>query len=116
MCCVDDRIQEAAGQFVRTRFSPHFFWYAMPGGALAVNEHGALLLPALQVAVARGIKRIALINHTGCAAFPSFADQQEELQAHRNSLLNARALLQQEFPGIEVACVLLRGPWQVEEV
>jgi carbonic anhydrase len=116
VCCVDDRIQEAARQYVRTRLSPQCFWYGMPGGALAVCDEGGPLIRALKVAVDCGVKRIAVINHTDCAAFPAFSDEEAELHAHRDSLLAARAALQREFPGAEVACVLLRGRWKVEEV
>lgn len=116
VCCVDDRIQEAAVQYVRTRLSPRYFWYALPGGALAISEPGAPTLRALQVAVGLGVKRIAVINHIDCAAFPQFSDRDQEVDAHRASLLAARALLQQEFPGSEVICVLLHSRWRVEEV
>jgi len=116
VCCVDDRIQEAAAQYVRTRLSPRSFWYALPGGALAVADHWAMLSQALRSAVTHGVKRIAVIAHTDCAAFPSFPNDEEELRAHRESLLAARSLLQREFAGIEVICILLRGRWQVEEV
>jgi carbonic anhydrase len=116
ICCVDDRVQEAAAQYVRTRLSPRFFWYALPGGALAVTEHWAMISQGLRIAVQQGVKRIAVIAHTDCAAFPGFSNEEEERQTHRESLLTARSLLQRESAAVEVICILLRGRWQVEEV
>ena len=116
VCCVDDRIQEVAAQYVRTRLSPRFFCYAMPGGAFAVTKDWAAMSQALRIAVERGAKRIALVNHVDCASFPPFASEEEELRAHRENLAAARGLLAGEFPGVSVICILMRGRWHFEEV
>lgn len=48
------------------------------------------------------IRKVVLINHQGCGAYPAFDDPQSERVQHEADLKKARQVIEEQFPDLDV--------------
>ncbi len=112
LSCIDFRFHEGFLDKVRTELGiASFDIVALAGGAknIVSPESQAfvdVVLRNLEIsAKLHGIKKIILTNHMDCGAYggsKSFASPEEETNFHKSELSRARAIVQKQFPKLDV--------------
>jgi len=110
--CFDDRFSLALEELIRVRRLNHVDRVIVAGGAKALGVADEetkkdVLIREIGTSIKlHGAGRVILMTHADCGAFGGRAafhdDAGEELQRHREILVNARQAVKERFPEAEV--------------
>ncbi len=75
---------------------------AIPGASQSVVEDGALIRYIQTLHKLHDFENVLIIDHEECGAFPAYDDEQQEYQAHFDSLSKAAAGIHQVLPKVVV--------------
>jgi len=109
LTCIDFRFWEVVTEFVKNELKIESFDFpSLPGSTKPVNEVWDIKVIKDCVAVSvdlHQIKKFLIFDHQDCGAYGGsgkFPNQEEEREFHNEKLREAKTVINQDFPELEV--------------
>jgi carbonic anhydrase len=117
--CVDFRYRDLVYRWITERFgkADHF---GLPGASKAILETSVVLDWLKLLVELHGVKRLVVADHIDCGAYGGSKkfdwDHSAEVSMHGQQLSDARTLLQEALPGVQVVVYLLGPEGELGEI